>query len=233
MKTVAPVTQHQFAFQLKGSLLTITVLQLLNTDSQTFAHQLKALIQQTPNFFRNAPIIIDLEKLAQSRDAIDFTRIKTELLNHGLIPVGIRNGNETQNQSAVKAELGILTSSKTEQPKAATTGDKHTTSKLITQPVRSGQQIYVTHGDLIVASSVSPGAELLADGNIHVYGTLRGRALAGVSGNLHARIFCHKLEAELVSIAGFYKLHDDIKLPASESGIQIYYEDEQLKIEAI
>ena len=85
------------------------------------------------------------------------------------------------------------------------------TTKLITHPVRSGQQIYAAGGDLVVLSSVSPGAEVLADGNIHVYGTLRGRALAGVKGNRSARIFCQRLEAELISIAGHYKISEDLR----------------------
>ena len=82
-------------------------------------------------------------------------------------------------------------------------------SRLITTPIRSGQQVYAQGGDLIIAASVSPGAELLADGNIHVYGTLRGRALAGINGNENARIFCYGLEAELVSIAGQYKVFEE------------------------
>ena len=85
------------------------------------------------------------------------------------------------------------------------------TSKTITKPIRSGQQIYAANSDLIVIGSVSEGAEILADGNIHVYGILRGRALAGIKGYTDARIFCYCMEAELLSIAGRYKLHEDLK----------------------
>lgn len=86
-----------------------------------------------------------------------------------------------------------------------------TPTRTIIQPVRSGQQIYAPNGDLLVLNSVSHGAELLADGHIHVYGPLRGRALAGISGNEEAHIFCQSLEAELVSIAGRYKISEDLK----------------------
>ena len=83
--------------------------------------------------------------------------------------------------------------------------------ELITQPIRSGQQIYVPGGDLIVMASVGHGAELLADGNIHVHGALRGRALAGVMGDKNAMIYCKSLEAELVSVAGQYRISEDLK----------------------
>lgn len=234
MKTLKPQAS-QNAFQLKGSILTLTVLQLLQADMNPFVSQLSALVKSTPNFFRNAPIIIDLEKLADRHDNIDFEQLKDELRHNGLIPIGVRNGNEQQIKNAISAGLGILPNAKTEPPKpepskAKIMGDKNITSKLITQPVRSGQQVYAQQGDLIILASVSPGAELISDGNIHVYGTLRGRAIAGASGDISTRIFCHKLEAELISIAGYYKLHDDIKVPPSSSGIQIYLEEEKLTL---
>ncbi|NQD19314.1 septum site-determining protein MinC, partial [Pseudomonas aeruginosa] len=84
-------------------------------------------------------------------------------------------------------------------------------TKVVKTPVRGGMQIYAAGGDLIVLAAVSPGAELLADGNIHVYGPMRGRALAGVKGDATARIFCQQLAAELVSIAGNYKVAEDLR----------------------
>ncbi|KFI21097.1 septum site-determining protein MinC, partial [Nitrosococcus oceani] len=92
---------------------------------------------------------------------------------------------------------------------------------LITQPVRSGQRIYVS-GDLIILAQVSAGAEIMAEGNIHVYNTLRGRALAGVQGNTNARIFCFDLQAELISIAGDYKTSEDLKGTVEKKPVQIY-----------
>jgi len=102
-------------------------------------------------------------------------------------------------------------------------------SKVITQPVRSGQQIYAKDQDLIILSSVSTGAELLADGHIHVYGTLRGRALAGIQGDKTARIFCSNLQAEMVSIAGQY-LMPDSKESSKKGAKQILIEKDHLKI---
>lgn len=250
MTTSIASTNNNTAFQLKGSLLTLTVLQLLQTDSLAFALQLSTLVKKTPNFFKNAPVVIDLEKLQDTNHSIDFAAIKAELIKYGLLPVGIRNANEQQTELAIAAGLGVLAagtatrhigaadnpaSRKSAIPKVASKQiETVSTCKIITQPVRSGQQIYAQGGDLVILASVSAGAELMADGNIHVYGTLRGRALAGVAGNTAARIFCHKLDAELISIAGYYKLRDDMVIPAaSELGIQVYFEDGKLSLAPI
>jgi septum site-determining protein MinC len=102
----------------------------------------------------------------------------------------------------------------------------------ITSPIRSGQRIY-SHGDLIVLAQVGAGAEILAEGNIHVYGTLRGRALAGVQGNTDARIFCSNLQAELISIAGNYKISDDIHGVVANTPVQIYLQKNTLIVKPI
>ena len=103
-------------------------------------------------------------------------------------------------------------------------------AKVVSRPVRSGQQIYAQGSDLVVTASVSEGAELLADGNIHVYGTLRGRALAGVKGNSNARVFCQSLDAELVSIAGQFIMHESVKGDCWKKPAQIFLEEETLRI---
>ncbi len=104
-------------------------------------------------------------------------------------------------------------------------------TKIITTPVRSGQQIYAAGGDLIVLAPVSAGAEILSDGNIHVYGPARGRILAGVRGNQSARIFCQSLEAELVSIAGYFKINEDLRGEHWKQSVQAYLTDETLNID--
>jgi septum site-determining protein MinC len=102
-------------------------------------------------------------------------------------------------------------------------------SKIVTQPVRSGQQVYAKDADLIILASVGTGAELLADGHIHVYGTLRGRALAGIQGDEQARIFCSQLQAELVSIAGQYRMPDPNDLVV-QGAKQIFLEQNKIQI---
>lgn len=226
------------AFQLKGSLLTLTVLQLLKTDLPSISAQFLSLVKRTPDLFHRMPIIIDLNKVTDDETPIDFAEIRALFLQYGLIPVGIRGGNLQQQTAAKDEGLPILPNAKSEQPdlnqinqKSSTDAPAGSSSKLITQPVRSGQQIYAKNADLIVLNAVSPGAEILADGNIHVYGSLRGRALAGVNGNKDARIFCQELDAELVSIAGHYWVNEDLASPPSGKTIQIYLADERLHMD--
>ena len=104
---------------------------------------------------------------------------------------------------------------------------------LRTEPVRSGQQIYAAGGDLVVLAAVGAGAEVLADGNIHVYGPLRGRAIAGAAGDTSARIFCASLDAELVSIAGFYCVSESIDPAFAKQRVQISLAGEQLLFERL
>jgi len=224
------------AFQLKGSLLTLTVLELLKADTPAISAQFLSLVKQTPDLFRRMPVVIDLNKISEVVTPVDFRTIKQLFSDHGMVPVGIRGGSPTQQSSAVEAGFAVLNNARAEKSTTTATAREDQSpsrshSKLITQPVRSGQQIYAKGGDLVILNAVSPGAEILADGNIHVYGALRGRALAGVNGNKEARIFCQKLGAELVSIAGHYWINEDLVPPLTEGNtIQIYLENDRLHI---
>lgn len=224
------------AFQLKGSLFTLTVLHLFSDQVNAISAQLTGLIKNTPKFFQNMPIVIDLQKFPATSN-VDFTTIDQCLREHQLIPVGIRGGTPQQQQNAIECGLAVLPNTKSDATEisksptpAATLAAPEVFAKVITQPVRSGQQIYARQSDLIILTSVSPGAELLADGNIHVYGALRGRALAGVTGNEQARIFCQQLEAELVAIAGHYWVSEDLQKNTTKQNAQIYLENEKLHI---
>jgi septum site-determining protein MinC len=234
------------AFQLRGSLFTLTVLQLQNTDPQKFDTQLSQLTTQAPKFFQHAPVVIDLQPLSKSSETINFVEICADLRRHGLIPVGVRGATPAQQESALAAGLAIMSGSKGDEPElvinqpstqtaeavkvAATESTTRHTSKIITSLVRSGQQIYARNADLIVLASVSEGAELLSDGNIHVYGTLRGRALAGVTGDTTARIFCLDMQAELISIASRYVVSDSLQKHANQGPMQIYLDDGKLTV---
>jgi septum site-determining protein MinC len=199
------------SFQLKGSLFTLTALQLLQANMDSIVEQLASVVEQAPNFFQYAPVVIDLQLMdndAQSR--VDFAALVKALRQHGMIPVGMRGGNAVAQQAARTLGLAVFNSTKSDE--SAQTSDSQSTDDspsttqtlIVNKPIRSGQQVYAQGGDLVVTASVSQGAELLADGNIHVYGALRGRALAGVQGNQDSRVFCQRLAAELVSIAGNY-----------------------------
>jgi len=226
---------RQACFQFKASFSPCTILQMTRYDLDALAQQLAETVGKAPNFFLGSPVMIDLEKIKAS-GILNFAKIKQLLTEHGMIPVGVRGGSQEQHEAAGKDNLPVLaignTISKEEGKKQTETSSSYAT-KLITTPIRSGMHIYAKEGDLVVVASVSPGAELLADGHIHVYGPLRGRALAGVQGNKQARIFCRTLEAELVAIAGFYLTKEDMQsLPAGDA-MQIYLDEDRVKIESI
>ncbi|MBS0358407.1 MAG: septum site-determining protein MinC [Proteobacteria bacterium] len=249
MPTSTKSSVQEKSFQLKGSLFTFTVLQLISTNPEAFSTQLTDLIKQAPKFFEHAPIVIDLQLLSEEDNTVDLPTIVAALKAQHLIPVGIRSNQPKHHKAAQSIGLAILSlpksdsaeasitepTPKTSAKKAATPAPapEHHTTLLITKPVRSGQQIYAKGGDLVITAPVSQGSELIADGNIHIYGPLRGRALAGVNGNNDARIFCMSLEAELVSIAGNYIVNDALIQKTTNTPTQVFLEHGKLQIKSL
>ncbi|MEE4377248.1 MAG: septum site-determining protein MinC [Candidatus Competibacteraceae bacterium] len=218
-------------FELKGSLFTLTVMHLRRTDWDAVAYHLAQKVRQAPGFFNNIPVVVDLQAL--SPDAtVDFGELWNLLRRQGMVPVGVRNGASQLQTAAVRAGFAVLPENRALTPKpndqAVSAVAKH--NKIIHQPIRSGQQVYAPDGDLILLGPISVGAEVLADGNIHVYGTLRGRALAGVKGDIEARIFCTNLEAELVSIAGRYRTIEELEPENRDTPVQLYLSEDRLII---
>ncbi|ANI53489.1 MULTISPECIES: septum site-determining protein MinC [Pseudomonas] len=230
-------------FQLKGSMLAITVLELSRNDLDSLDRQLAAKVAQAPNFFSNAPLVLALDKLPPSEGAVDLPGLMRVCRQHGLRTLAIRASRIEDIAAAIAIDIPVLPPSgarerplEAAEPVAPKKPEKPSEpavkpTRVITTPVRGGQQIYAQGGDLVVVSSVSPGAELLADGNIHVYGPMRGRALAGVKGDTKARIFCQQLSAELISIAGHYKVSEDLRRdPMWGSGVQVSLSGDVLNI---
>jgi septum site-determining protein MinC len=237
------VKEAQTCFQFKTSFSPCTILHVTRYDLDELAKQINIAVNRAPNFFLGSPVIIDLDAIKNVSN-IDFSRLKQILLMSNLVPVGVRGGNDEQHQMAATAGIPLITVGQGKpapaiQPEQQPLKDvvvlqERLPTKIITTPIRSGMSVYAKDSDLIIVAPVSAGAELLADGNIHVYGPLRGRALAGVQGNTQARIFCRTLEAELVAIAGYYLVKEDMnKLLTSESTVQIYLDNEKVKIEML
>lgn len=227
-------TERAQAFKLKGRLYTLTVLQVMTTDKDVFSEQCAQIVARAPKWFDRTPVVFDLSTVGQ--EDFDVQALLQVAREHGMVPVAVQGASPLIETAMHANRLAILKASDTQdrpvfeqQADAVSAGSVQ--SKLITTPVRSGQQVVAKGGDLIVTSSVSHGAELLADGSIHVYGALRGRALAGLSGDLEARIFCQSLEAELVSIAGYYRLSDAIE-PMNRP-CQIFLKNEHIVIESL
>jgi len=236
------------ALEFKSISLSVPVLILINNNIAHIEHQLKEKISQAPEFFKNSPLLIDLHELNAHDLPIDTQQIIQILRKHKFFPIGIRGGSDSQNQDAIKLQVPVHskhTQSETDKSKQSskTTASEHNQekinknsqqieNKLITQPIRSGQRVYA-NGDLIVTATVSAGAEIMAEGNIHVYGSLRGRALAGVQGNTESCIFCSDLQAELISIAGNYQISDEIDESVRNQPVQICLQEQALIIKQI
>jgi len=218
-------------FELKGSLFTLTVLYLFQMDRAAIERHLAEKVKQAPSFFNNTPVVVDLEGVADSPEGLDFNGLYELLRAHGMVPVGMRNGTPIQQVAARLAGLPTLPESRANGAKKPDKTEPVSRSRIVNHPVRSGQQIYAPDGDLIVLGAVSAGAEVIADGNIHIYGALRGRALAGVRGAVETRIFCQSLEAELVSIAGHYRISEQLDSADRGKAAQIHLMEDRLVIE--
>lgn len=221
-------------FKLKGRLYTLTVISILDVNPDLFTQQLEEIVLKAPKLFHNTPVVLDCSAIQEKE--IHLSVLCQNIRQHGLVPVAIQGGHPKLETLAQCEGLAILNASSNYDKLIETQVEEPSSSiepkqtKLLTSPVRSGQQI-VSSGDLVILSSVSHGSELLAEGHIHVYGPLRGRALAGISGNKQSRIFCQLLEAELVSIAGYYRLSDVIERPPGPC--QIYLQDDHIQIEPL
>jgi septum site-determining protein MinC len=210
--------------ELKGSSFTLSVVHLHDAKPEVIRQALEDKIAQAPAFLKHAPVVINVSGLEAP---VNWKLLQQAVSSTGLRIVGISGCKDTELKAEIdRAGLPLLNEGKEKAPRAAPVAVKRpscgakrytvTKTRMIDVPVRSGQRIYAPNCDLIVTSHVSAGAELIADGNIHVYGMMRGRALAGASGDRDAQIFCTHLTAELVSIAGEYWLSD--KIPAEFYG---------------
>ena len=204
----------QTPIDLKGSSFTLSVVHLHHADPDVVRQALQDKVNQAPAFLNNAPVVVNVMSLTSN---VDWRLMQQAITSTGLHIVGVSGcKNESLKRAISRAGLPFLTEGK-EQKKVIEVTEPvkpveipAVKTRLVTAPVRSGQQIYAKNSDLIVTSNVSAGAELIADGNIHIYGVMRGKALAGASGDRESQIFCTSLSAELVSIAGEYWIMDQI-----------------------
>lgn len=218
--------------ELKGSLFPLSVLSSKELSVSSLQQQLSQKLAQAPAFFYQAPILLNL---ADCQQPPDFNAIKQLFSELKLVLVGVCGANAELKQLAQQAGLAALQLGKDAKPSGANPPPAPTTnaqpamdSKIIEQAVRSGQQVYAKGTDLIIKGTVGAGAEVIADGNIHIYGTLRGKAIAGAAGDSSKRIFCYNLQAELISIAGNYWLSDSLQGDFWGKASSIKLQDDQL-----
>jgi len=233
------------SIEFKGSSFTLSVLYLKTASLSNIRADLEKKIAQAPDFFYLVPIVVNIEQLSVSvNDPVDYQAIKTLIEEFKFTFVGftgslakeqrqvIRNlgfsfvNSAKTNSSGKQANTEMHMAAKTEQATVKTQQPLYT-DKIHRGQIRSGQQVYAKGQNLVVIGSVSAGAEVIADGNIHIYGSLRGRAIAGAKGHHHAQIYCQNLEAELVSINGNYWLSESMEQHWS-SPVYIHLTDNEL-----
>ncbi|MDZ7854262.1 MAG: septum site-determining protein MinC [Halomonas sp.] len=252
------VDRDSMAFTFKGGMLPMTVMELTSADPERIREQLAGKLSQSPAFFQHTPVVLNVEKLDEPHLALE--RICAVCRAHKLLPVAVRGGPDPVKQSAWALGLGWFPPQEVSRPRplesVAGEGDADdeiaeslepseppgeivapdalpgTTAggRIYRGTVRSGQQVTAPEGDLVVVGSVNAGAEVLAAGSVHVYGALRGRALAGIHGDAQAGIFCRELHAELLSVAGNYKRLEDVDLRLLGTPVQVRLSDDQLGI---
>ncbi|MGL6568653.1 septum site-determining protein MinC [Aeromonas caviae] len=234
--------------ELKGTTFTISVLHLSDGNPARIRQLLEAKVAQAPQFFNCAPLVLNVERLGAIPD---FEQLRELVESEDFVLVGITGARDEAMKTAAKAAgLAVMVSGKSRkaepeptppvpEPKPVEAAPVPPVpapveaSKVHVGPVRSGQQIYAAGTSLVVLGSVSPGAEVIADDSIHVYGALRGRAIAGAKGNPKARIYCQQLQAELLSIAGTFQLSDALPAGVIQEPVHIRLDNEQLRIDRI
>jgi septum site-determining protein MinC len=224
--TVALPASSPATFEIKSANLPLVALLLKSSDLDALSRDLALRFGDIPDFFDQDPLVVELSALADDERPLDFTALIALLRSYRVAPVAVRGGNLGQMNAAAAAGLlaapdARITAARTQEPEVTRVQAPPVEAPLATpplgalvidKPLRSGQQVYARGRDLVVLSMVNAGAEVIADGNIHVYAPLRGKAMAGARGNADARIFSLCLEPELLSIAGIYRT-SEVPLP--------------------
>ena len=236
--SVALAANAPATFEIKSASLPLVALLLKSPDLDRLAAELAQRFGDMPDFFDHDPLLIDLTPLQAGEQAdspVDFVALCALLRPYRVQPLAVRGGNQAQTAAALLAGL-VLANDATVQrgsnaaapaapaPEASATVAPAAAAPqpapgalVIDKPLRSGQQVYARGRDLVVMAMVNPGAEVIADGHIHVYAPLRGKAIAGARGNGDARIIALGMDPELISIAGIYRT-SETPLPASVQG---------------
>ena len=253
---------YEQAGELKIGQVGIANLRIRTLDVERLAQEMRERVARAPKLFGRAAVILDFGGLSQLPDRATAQELVNGLRDAGVLPVALAYGtSETETLSQqlglpvlakFRAQYEPLDAEPTGAPAPAPKQSKRAAAavaapaapatadgaapqpgKMQLSTVRSGQQLYAENCDLTVLSTVGAGAEVIADGSIHIYGTLRGRALAGAQGNTSARIFCRDFHAELVAIAGRYKVLDDIPDNLRGKAVQVWLEQDQIMIAAL
>lgn len=254
---------NEFDFEPAGELklgqVGIANLRVLRLDNQRLIEEMRDRVRRAPGLFEHSAVVIDFGALSRCPDADQARSLIDGLRQAGVLPVALAYG--TSQIEALARSIGLpqlskfraqyespadpgatgatrpsptepAPESRAQAPAPIADSGNHA-GQIHNQPVRSGQQVYAQGRDLVLTAPVGAGAEVLADGSIHVYAPLRGRALAGARGDVNARIFCREFAAELVAVAGHYKLLEEIPANLRGKAVQVWLENQTIRIEEL
>lgn len=251
---------YEQAGELKIGQVGIANLRVRTLDVAQLAAEMRDRVQRAPKLFERAAVILDFGGLSKTPDADTARKLVEGLREAGVLPVALAYGTREIEELSVAIGLPLLAKFRAQyertgdapaeqapppqraaakaaapEPPPAPAASQQASAPGMMQaaPVRSGQQVYAENSDLTVLATVGAGAEVIADGSIHIYGALRGRALAGAQGNEKARIFCREFHAELVAVAGHYKVLEDIPKDLRGKAVQVWLDQGQLRIAAL
>jgi septum site-determining protein MinC len=257
---VSTAIDYEQAGELKIGQVGIANLRVRTLDVAQLAAEMRDRVQRAPKLFARAAVILDFGGLSKTPDVDTARKLVEGLREAGVLPVALAYGTREIEELAAALNLPLLSKFRAQYertgdapaepapaPRAAsksapaaepapappTSQPGAAPGMMQVAPVRSGQQVYAENCDLTVLSTVGAGAETIADGSIHIYGALRGRALAGAQGNEKARIFCREFHAELVAVAGHYKVLEDIPKDLRGKAVQVWLDQGQLRIAAL
>ena len=254
----AQIPDYEQAGELKIGQVGIANLRVRSLDVEKLKLEMQERVARAPKLFERAAVILDFGGLTKCPDAKTVSALIDALKAAGVLPIAIAYGTSAIEELSVQVGLPLLAKFRAsyesqtveapapetkkparkaepevEKPASVAVATKSEPGLMQTQPVRSGQQVYAQNKDITVMATVGAGAEVIADGSIHIYGALRGRALAGANDNVNARIFCREFHAELVAIAGHYKVLEEIPKNLLGKAVQIYLDKDQLRIEEL
>ena len=236
---VVPPHSPPAVFELKSANLSLVSVVLKTADLDALAQAMQSRFGDAPDLFDNEPVAIDLSHLSDLAEPLDFAALIELLRSYKMLPIAAKSGTPTQMEAALASGLSeaqppVVPRNVPVLLEAVTPPEPPPPPRstlVVDKPLRSGQRVYARGADLVVLGVVSHGAEVIADGNIHVYAPLRGRALAGAMGDTNARIFATCMEPQLLSIAGIYRT-TDTELGAEVLGkpAQVRLDDERLVV---
>lgn len=243
----AAATLGDTAVEVRFGQVGMAQLRVRTLDADTIFDELSARIAVAPQLFERTAVCVDLSALDEEPEAGQMRQVFDAVSRAGLMGVGLAHGTAAVDDLARALELPVLTQfrvqSKTtpvlktvvrEVPAAPPEPPMLRPPSLMQhQPVRSGQRIYARHSDLVVTSTVGAGAEVIADGCVHIYGALRGRAMAGARGEVTARLFCQEFHAELVSIAGVFRVFETLPPELVGQPVQAWLDGDDLRFARI